>query len=84
MIIHNMNQITKHNRLQIIEARLGNNQISNISPLAKLVNLKYLYLHNNQIRDISPLDNLKKLTNINYKNNPLMSPELLKCLKEFR
>ena len=84
MIIYNMNQITKHNKLQIIEARLSNNQIRNISPLSELVNLKYLYLHNNQIRDISPLDNLKKLTNINYKNNPLMSPELLKCLKEFR
>ena len=37
---------------------LGNNQISDISPLSTLTNLRQLYLGNNQISNISPLANL--------------------------
>lgn len=41
---------------------LYNNQIRDISPLAKLTNLTELDLENNQISDISPLETLTNLT----------------------
>jgi len=48
---------------------LGNNQISDISPLKELKNLEKLNLNGNQITDISPLKELKKLKALNLSGN---------------
>ena len=80
MIIQNMNQITKHNRLQITEADLYDNQIIDILPLSELVNLKTLYLDSNQIRDISPLANLVNLKILSLYDNQISNISLLSKL----
>ena len=52
-------------------AKSCRNDISEISPLAGLANLKWLDIHNNEISDFSPLDGLRE--NINFhlaRNNP--------------
>ena len=40
------------------------NQVSDLSPIAGLINLRTLYLDNNPVSDISPLKGLKNLTNL--------------------
>ena len=46
-----------------------NKHLSDIRPLAGLVNLKFLLLESNAIRDISPLANLKKLQKLHLRDN---------------
>ncbi len=50
---------------------LGNNAISNISPLAGLTNLESLYLGDNGISDLSPLTKLTKLRRLALNNNSI-------------
>ena len=45
------------------------NQISDISHLANLTKLKYLYLSNNQIKDISALHGLTQAQRIDLEEN---------------
>lgn len=52
---------------------LSNNNISIITPLSKLNNLKELYLNNNNISDFSILYSLKKLVHLSLKNNNILS-----------
>ena len=56
--------------------RLGNwgtgNQVSNISPLAGLINLRELWLSHNPISDLSPLKNLKNLTRLQLHNTQIV------------
>lgn len=52
---------------------LAENQISDITPLAKLTDLTRLYLSHNQITDIEPLVELKKLIEVDLTGNPLGS-----------
>ena len=40
------------------------NQVSDLSPIAGLINLRRLFLHNNPVSDISPLRGLKNLTEL--------------------
>ena len=42
----------------------GSNQVSDLSPIAGLINLRRLYLNNNPVSDISPLRGLKNLTQL--------------------
>lgn len=49
---------------------LGDNHITDISPLANLKELNYLELWRNRITDISPLTSLPKLTALNLTYNP--------------
>lgn len=51
----------KLKKWQILD--LSGNKISDLSPLARLTNLKELYLSYNQISDLSPL---AQLTNLNF------------------
>ena len=50
---------------------LGDNQISNLSPLSALTSLTKLDLQYNQVSDISPLADLISLRDINLINNPI-------------
>ena len=50
---------------------LGDNQISDLSPLSELKSLTKLDLQYNQISDLSPLVDLKALKDINLINNPI-------------
>jgi Leucine-rich repeat (LRR) protein len=52
-------------------AFLYDNKISDISPLAGLVNLEELYISNNQISDIRPLAGLKKLKVLQLHHNKI-------------
>ena len=57
------------NTLRILIIR--HNQISDISPLAGLVNLENLSLFSNQISNVSPLAKLKNLRILDLKNNQI-------------
>ncbi|QLE54522.1 leucine-rich repeat domain-containing protein [Nostoc sp. TCL26-01] len=48
---------------------LRNNEISDLSPLASLKNLIYLYLGNNEISDLTPLASLSNLSSLSLENN---------------
>ncbi len=52
---------------------LGDNSISDISPLQNLTNLTWLYLSYNSISDISVLENLTNLTWLHLSNNTSLS-----------
>ena len=49
----------------------NNNQISDWSPLSRLINLTQLYLNNNQITDLSALSGLINLTQLYLHNNQI-------------
>lgn len=68
-------------QLQILT--LGNNNISDIPPLASLNNLKNLGLDSNNIKDISPLLELETLEYVSIVNNPLNS-EADQVIEELR
>jgi Leucine-rich repeat (LRR) protein len=50
---------------------IGNNKISDVSPLSALVNLTELYISNNQISDISPLAGLTQLRVLLIQHNKI-------------
>jgi Leucine-rich repeat (LRR) protein len=55
---------------------LGHNNISDISPLAELVNLTETALHANQISDIRPLIGLANLTAASLDNNQVSNEQI--------
>jgi len=57
-----------HNTVML---HLAGNQISDISPLKHLTNLRELFLEDNQISDISPLSSLKNLELLVLSRNPI-------------
>ena len=61
---------------------LYNNQISHISPLQKLKQIKVLHLSSNKINDISSLKELKQITTLNLSLNRIIDISPLKELKE--
>ena len=63
---------------------LGNNQISDITPLANLVQLTNLGLDNNQIRDISPIANLILLEELRLNRNTITDITPLIGLKNLK
>ena len=44
------------------------NQISDLSPIAGLINLRTLWINNNPVSDISPLKGLKNLTDLRFRD----------------
>ena len=62
--------------------RLAGNQISNVSPLAELQNLRKLDLFNNQISDVSPLTELINLEELHLERNPIKNRKPLLELLE--
>ena len=52
---------------------LGNNQITDVNPLAGVTNLYWLSLNNNQIADVSPLARLTNLKELYLTDNPIPS-----------
>lgn len=57
--------------LGVINLRLNNNLIEDVTPLTKIAGLEFLYLHNNLIRDALPLLNCESLLGLNIINNKL-------------
>ena len=51
------------------ELHLGHNNISDVTPLAELTNLKTLWLYDNNISDVTPLAGLTNLTGLALDNN---------------
>ena len=65
-----LEQINNAKNQQTSSLNLSNSNISDISPLAGLVNLKKLELKHNNIADLSPLASLTELTSLDlYDNN---------------
>jgi len=48
----------------------GTNQLTDLNALARLTQLKKLYLSNNQLTDLSPLAKLAMLEQLYLNNNP--------------
>jgi Leucine-rich repeat (LRR) protein len=59
---------------EIIHLKLSANKLDDITPLAQLTQLRYLYLDRNEIKDLEPLRNLK-LVWLDVANNQLTSLE---------
>jgi Leucine-rich repeat (LRR) protein len=56
--------------------RAENNQIVDISPLAKLVGLNYVGLSGNRIADCTALVGFKRLTAVDISDNPIPESQL--------
>ena len=61
---------------------LGNNSISDVSPLASLISLNCLYLNDNQISDLSTLDGLTALYELDLADNQIRDTSALSTLSE--
>ena len=59
-------------------ARLGNTQVSDLSPLVELKGLKWLYLDNTSVSDLSPLAELKNLRELALYNTPVSDEQVQK------
>ncbi len=69
-------------KLQFIsKLHLPGNQITDITLLSLLTNIRYLNLANNQITDITPLKELKHLDYLDLRHNPVHSPGTTETLK---
>ncbi len=55
--------------------------ITDLSPIENLTNLKTIAINGTRIADISVLANLKNLTNLNLKCNEITNPEALEALE---
>ena len=53
------------------ERYINSNSVSDLSPLAELINLTQLWLNDNSISDISPLTGLTNLTHLGLHNNSI-------------
>jgi len=51
---------------------LAQNQISDLTPLAKLTNLQWVFLGNNEISDLAPLAKLSNLIRLDVSNNQIV------------
>jgi hypothetical protein len=63
---------------------LFENEITDISPLQNLVNLKELYIFNNKILDITVLQYLENLENLSIYNNQIVDVRPVLGLKKIR
>jgi len=64
-----LRQIKEAKESGATELHLGHNNISDVTPLAELTNLKILWLYDNNISDIAPLAGLTNLTGLALDNN---------------
>ena len=62
----------------------GNNQVSDLSPLAGLINLQKLFLDRNQVSDLSPLSGLTNLHELLIISNPVPDISPLRGLKNLK
>lgn len=53
----------------VVEIKLDNNSISDITGLSGIASIDRLYLNNNNITDLSPLSSITSFTTINLSNN---------------
>jgi hypothetical protein len=60
----------------VIELDLGNNKLTDITPLAVLTDLKHLFLDYNQITDVTPLFALTGLQQLYLSGNPLTEEQI--------
>lgn len=63
---------------------LGGYQVTSITPLSKLINLKNLSLNSTGIKNITPLRTLTKLTNLTITNAPVSDITVLALLKQLK
>jgi Leucine-rich repeat (LRR) protein len=63
---------------------LGNNQITDITPLSGLIHLPGLNINNNLITDLTPLYPLKNLTFYTLFDNPVTDEQIAELKKELR
>ena len=63
---------------------LSFSQVSDLSPLSGLTNLKHLHLYMNQIKNVSHLAHLNQLESLHLDNNPLTDIEPLTNLLNLR
>ena len=68
----------------LINLDLSNGGLSDLRPLSKLTNLRYLHLTKNKIVDIEPLSNLKNLVCLDLANNQISDLTPLHKLTELR
>ena len=59
----------------------GNNQVSDLSPIAGLINLRVLICDNNPISDLSPIAGLVNLRRLRLYNNPVSNLSPVRGLK---
>ena len=71
-------QLTKADLEKVTRLELENKEITDLTPLASLVNLDILLLGKNQITDLTPLVSLEKLTQLDVNDNQIsdLSPLL--------
>ena len=69
---------------KVTSLHLSNQNISDITPLTELTELRGLFLFDNNITDISPLSGLKKLNGLNLCNNKISDITPLISLKNLR
>jgi len=64
-------ELTKADLEKVTKFELGDKQITDLTPLAGLTELEYLYLDNNQITDLAPLVGLTKLKSLLLRKNQI-------------
>jgi len=88
--IKGFRKITKKNRCKRLNELtktleflfLGNNELTNISPLKYFTKLNHLYISDNNISDITPLKYLINLKYLNTRNNKISNFKALLNLKK--
>jgi len=81
--ISDISAVTELKRLITLRIE-ANNTISDIAPVAGLVELKQLFFSHNLIRDITPLKNLKKLELLDCFNNKITDISILQELENLK
>lgn len=69
---------------QTTELTLNNLNLSDLSEVGKLVNLRVLYLNENNIHDISPLANLTLMEHLEIKNNNISDISALANMRNLK
>ena len=62
-------ELTATDRLKVVRLGLAGKQISDLTPLTNLPNLKQLWVHNNHLKVLTPVAQLKNLEALYLDNN---------------
>ena len=75
-------ELTAADRLKVVWLGLAGKQISDLTPLANLPNLKQLWVHNNHLRELTSVAQLKNLEELSLDHNQFteLTP-LAQCIK---
>ena len=63
--------LTAEDRQKIERLGLAGKEVSDLTPLAKLPNLRHLWVHNNRINDLSPAAQLRNLESLYLDHNQI-------------